>query len=169
MPKSYLIFKWVVYSLATLLLVLLQLFLLDRLAFRGLYPFLPPMLVGTVASMEGSRSGPVFALVFGLLCDLAIPGPAAGFFTLTFTLSALLSALLTEKLFSPGPTSSLVSVTLCYLITAAARAAVFLFRGHSGFSALLLIAAGEFLWSLPWLIPVYWLYRRVQRRTNIAY
>ena len=70
MPKSYLIFKWVVYSLATMLLVLLQLFVLNYIHVGGIAPFLPPMLVGAAASYEGSRASPVYALVFGLLCDL---------------------------------------------------------------------------------------------------
>ena len=67
MPKRYIIFKWVVYGFATLLLVLGQLFLLNQLELWGLFPFLPPMLVGAVASFEGSKASPVFALVFGLL------------------------------------------------------------------------------------------------------
>ena len=35
MPRSYLIFKWAVYALATLLLALLQLFVLDCVSVGG--------------------------------------------------------------------------------------------------------------------------------------
>lgn len=171
MPKSYLIFKWVVYSLATMLLVLLQLFVLNYIHVGGIVPFLPPMLVGAAASYEGSRASPVYALVFGLLCDLALTGAGvpAGFFTFVFTLAALFASLLAENLFSPGFLCSLMSVTVCYLVTALGRCAVYLHRGTASPAAVLLIAAKEYLVTLPCLIVVFLLFRQVHRRTTVDY
>lgn len=169
MPKRYILFKWIVYSLAVLLLILLQLFVLNRISILGVIPFLAPMVTGTVASLEGSRASPIFALVFGLLCDLTIAGSADGFYTLTFTLAALVASLLAENLFSPGPLCSLMSVSVCYLLTALGRLAAFLIRQQTGLSALLMTAVLEYLVTLPWLLLVYWLLRRVNLRTTIDY
>ena len=171
MPRSYFIFKWVVYSLATLLLVLLQLFVLNYISPGGITPFLPPMVVGAVASYEGSRASPVYALVFGLLCDLALTGAGApaGFFTLVFTLSALAAALLAERLFSPGLLCTLMSVTVCYLTAALGRCVYFLVRGDTALPAVLLVAVEEFLATLPCLLLVFPLVRLVHRRTTVDY
>ena len=171
MPKSYLIFKWVVYSLVTLLLVLLQLFVLNYIHIQGIVPLLPPMVVGAAASYEGSRASPVYALVFGLLCDLAFTGAGvgAGFFTFVFTLAALLSSLLAENLFSPGFLCTLMSVTVCYLATALGRCAGYLHRGTAAIPAVLLVALQEYLVTLPWIVVVFLLFRQVHRRTTVDY
>lgn len=169
MPKSYLVFKWVVYTLATLLLALVQLFVLNQVHVWGVVPFLPPMVAGVMASYEGSRASPVYALVFGLLCDLTMAGAPAGFYTFVFTLAALLAALLAENLFSPGFLCSLMSVTVCYLLTALGRCAVFLHRGAASPAAVLLTAAQEYLVTLPCLILVFLLFRQVHRRTTVDY
>ena len=63
MPRSYLIFKWAVYALATALLALVQVLLLNHLSPWGIVPFLPPMAVGVAASYEGSRASPAYAVI----------------------------------------------------------------------------------------------------------
>ena len=170
MPKSYLIFKWAVYALATLLLVLAQLFLLYHGSLWGFIPFLPPMLVGAAASYEGVRPSGVYALVFGALCDLALPGAGApaGFFTLVFTLAAVLSAALAKHLFSPGFLCTLMAVTVSYLVTALGRCAALLHWGVSP-AAALVTAAAEYLVTLPCLLGVFPLFRQVHRRTTVDY
>ena len=169
MPRSYLIFKWVVYSLCTLLLALAQLFVLNQISIAGVVPFLPPMVVGVAASYEGSRASPVYALVFGVLCDLAMAGAPARFYTLVFTLSALIASLLAENLFSPGFLCSFMSTAVCYLVTALGRCAVFLHRGTASPAAVLLEAGKEYLVTLPCLVLVFLLLRQVPRRTTVDY
>ena len=168
MPKSYIVFKWVVYTAVTAALLLLCVFCLDRLRLWGVTPFLTPMLVGVVASYEGGRASPVFALVLGVLWDLATPGGAPGFFTLAFPIAALVSALLAENLFSPGFLCSFVTTTACYFLTALGRLVILLPRG-AGAGAVLLLAGQEYLISLPWLVPVFLVYRWVHRRTSVDY
>ena len=169
MPRSYLIFKWAVYALATALLALAQLFVLNHVSLGGVFPFLPPMVVGVAASYEGSRASPVYALVFGVLCDLAMAGAPAGFYTLVFTLSALIASLLAENLFSPGFLCSFMSTAVCYLVTALGRCAVFLHRGTASPAAVLLEAGKEYLVTLPCLVLVFLLLRQVHRRTTVDY
>lgn len=167
MPKRYLVFRWCVYALATLLLSFFQLLVTDHISLLGVIPFLPPMVVGVVASYAGSRAGPVFALVYGLLCDLSGSPPAPGFFTLVFTLAALVAALMAERLFSPGFLCSLMATSVCYLLTALARLLLLAPDGSAGAGALL--AAEEFLVSLPFLLVVFPVYRWVHRKTWIEY
>ena len=86
-----------------------------------------------------------------------------------FTLAALLSSLLAENLFSPGFLCSLMSVTVCYLMTALGRCAVYLHRGTASPAAVLLMAAKEYLVTLPCLVLVFLLLRQVHRRTTVDY
>ena len=96
-PKSYTVFKWAVYALATLLFFALQGLVLDHVRVWGLTPFLYPILPAVEAMYEGPRRGPVFALVMGLFCDILIWGPFEGFYALSFTIIALISAVIGEK------------------------------------------------------------------------
>lgn len=59
-PKSYTVFKWAVYALATLLFFSLQGLVLDHVRVWGLTPFLYPILPAVEAMYEGPRRGPVF-------------------------------------------------------------------------------------------------------------
>ena len=90
-PKSYRVFKWVVYALATMLLCALQAMFFSNIRILGLTPFLYPMLPAAVAMFEGTRRGAVFALIFGVLCDLLLPAPFRGFFAIIFPVIAALS------------------------------------------------------------------------------
>ena len=80
-PKSYTVFKWAVYALATLLFFALQGLVLDHVRVWGLTPFLYPILPAVEAMYEGPRRGPVFGLCLGVVCDLLLPAPFSGFFT----------------------------------------------------------------------------------------
>ena len=166
MPKRYIVFKWVVYALATALLLQVQTWVLDYVPVWGVTAYLAPMLVGVVASYEGSLAGPLFALVFGVLWDLGTASPAAAFFTFTFTAAALTAALMAEHLFSPGFLCSQASTTVCYLITALGR---LLLLGAGAWEAGAVLALREFLVSLPLLLVVFPVYRWVHRKTTIEY
>ena len=168
MPKRYLVFKWAVYGLATLALVFLSSLLLGRLTIGGVHFLLLPMFVGVVASYEGSLASPIFALAFGFLCDLGGAGPLPGFYTFAFTLAALIAALLAQNLFSPGFLCSLVSTAVCYLICGLGRCLVHVSDG-AALPTVLLLAAKEFLISLPLLLAVFPLYRWLHRKTTVEY
>ena len=55
LPKSYVVFKWTVYALASLLLFALQSLLLSHIRVMGVTPFLYPILPAAAAMYEGSR------------------------------------------------------------------------------------------------------------------
>ena len=166
MPKRYLVFKWAVYAGAVLALLFLFRLLLEDLSLRGIHPFLLPMVAGVVASYEGSVAGPVFALVFGFFCDLGSPASPPGFYTFAFALAALVASLLAENLFSPGFLCSLASTAICYLVTALGRCLVL---SGAPLPQVLLLAAQEFLLSLPMLLGVFPLFRWLPRKTAVEY
>lgn len=169
LPKSYLVFKWTVYALATLALFALQDLLLDQIRVWGVAPFLYPILPAVVASYEGSRRGPVFALCLGVVCDLLLTGPFEGFFTIIFPVIAIFSALIAENLLAPGWLCGLVVSGLGLLLTAGARILSLLLAG-GGYPVLMLrIAVIETVISLPALLAALPLYRVIHKRCASDY
>lgn len=169
MPKRYIVFKWVVYALATLLLLLMQLCLFYHIRLWGVVPFFPPVLVGVVASYEGRSASPFFAAGFGLLCDLTTAGGVPGFCTLSFTLAALLASFMAEALFSQGFLSSAASAALCCFLTALFRVLALTAGGERALGTMCSLAAREMLVTLPLLLIVFPVCRWVHRRTTFDY
>ena len=158
LPKSYVVFKWTVYALASLLLFALQSLLLSHIRVMGVTPFLYPILPAAAAMYEGSRRGPLFALALGVVCDLLLPGPFQGFFAISFTLIALFSAMMAENFIEPG--------FLCALIVSAGG---LLLTGGEYLGLMGRIALQETLLTLPAAVVVFPLYRVIHRRCAVDY
>ncbi len=169
LPKSYLVFKWTVYALATLLLFGLQSLVLDQLHPFGLTPFLYPMLPAVAAMYEGSRRGPAFALALGVVCDLILSGPFEGFFTLVFTLIGIVSGVVAENAISPGFLCGLVVSGGALLGTAGMRILIHALSGGGYLALMAQIALGETLITLPAIVVVLPLYRVIHRRCASDY
>ena len=169
LPKSYIILKWTVYALATLLLFCLQYLVLGQVRVMGLAPFVYPILPAVVASYEGPRRGAVFGLILGLVCDQLTVGPFEGFYTLLFTLIALLSALVGENLLSPGFRCALTVSAMAMLLTNGGRILVELLRGNTHLVLMGRIALIETLITLPALLAVLPLYRVIHLRCASDY
>lgn len=169
LPKSYIVFKWTVYSLATLLLFALQHLVLNHISIFGTAPFLYPMLPALVASYEGLRRGSVFSLVLGVVCDLLIAGPFDGFFTIIFTFIGIFAALIGENVFSPGWLCGFVVSLMGLGMTAAARLILFLLAGELRPLLMGQIAITECAITLPALLIALPLYRRIHRRCAVEY
>ena len=169
MPKSYLVFKWTVYSLATLALFALQYLVLDNIQVLGLTPFLYPVLPAVAASYEGLRRGSVFALAVGLVCDLLLPGPFEGLYATAFTLAALNAALIAENLLSPGFLCGLAVSAVSLGITAGMRLAVQFLSGDGYLGLMSRMALGETLITLPAILVVVPVYRLIHDRCASDY
>ena len=89
MNQRDMFFKWLYYAGAVLLLVLVQSLVLNRISVWAVHPFLPPVIAGIMAMLEGPAEGAVFGGIFGLLCDLTMPGVIPCFYTLAFLAAAL--------------------------------------------------------------------------------
>ena len=169
LPKSYLVFKWLVYAAATLLLFALQSLVLNHVHVLGLTPFLYPMLPAVAAMYEGRRRGPVFALVLGVVCDTMLHGPFPGFFTIVFPLIALFAAVVGENFLSPGFFCGLFVSAAALLGTGGMRILVQILSGGGYLTLMARITAGETLLTLPALLAVMPLYRAIHRRCASDY
>ena len=134
--------KWTAYALACLLLLFGHELTLAHLRVWGIAPFLPPLLPAVLASMEDRLEGFVFALAFGVLCDLALTAPLPCLYTIAFPLTALLAALL----------CSLAVSTAAFVLVDLITAVTLLAGGRSELSAIALRAVQELALSLPLLI-----------------
>ena len=168
-PKSYRVFKWVMYALTTLLLCALHSMLFCNIRVLGLAPFLYPMLPAMAAMFEGSRHGAVFALVLGVLCDLLVPAPFRGFFAIIFPVIAALSGGIAGRLQSRGFLCALIVSSLGLLITGAFRMLVQILSGGRYLGLMARITLGETLLTLPALLIVLPLYRMIFRRCEADY
>lgn len=169
LPKSYLVFKWTIYSLATLLLFALQYLVLNHIHAFGVTPFLYPMLPAVLASYEGQRRGSLFALGLGVVCDLLLVGPFEGIYAISFTLTALIAALIAENLLAPGLLCGLVVSSIGLLLTGFLRIAALMLSGSHYLSLMLQTLLGEVLFSLPALLVILPLYRVIHRHCASEY
>ena len=169
MPKTYIIWKWTVYALATLALFALQYLLLNQVVVWGIRPFLYPMLPAVVSSYEGLYRGSVFSLCLGLVCDILLPGPFEGFYTVTFAVIGILSGRIGESALPSGWLCGLLVSALALLLTGGARILVQFFAGDGYLSLMGTIALQEMLLTLPALVVVLPLYRRIFRKLPNEY
>ena len=135
--------KWTAYALACLLLLFGHELTLAHLRVWGIAPFLPPLLPAVLASMEDRLEGFVFALAFGVLCDLALTAPLPCLYTIAFPLTALLAALIARSVLQPGILCSLAVSTAAFVLVDLITAVTLLAGGRSELSAIALRAVQE--------------------------
>lgn len=140
--------KWTAYALACLLLLFGHELTLAHLRVWGIAPFLPPLLPAVLASMEDRLEGFVFALAFGVLCDLALTAPLPCLYTIAFPLAALIA----RSVLQPGILCSLAVSTAAFVLVDLITAVTLLAGGRSELSAIALRAVQELALSLPLLI-----------------
>ena len=78
------VYKWLSYTLVSLLFILVQCFGLVHLRVWGVHPFIFPVLVSTVAALETAHESAIYTLALGLLMDLTMPGVLPCFYTVAF-------------------------------------------------------------------------------------
>ena len=169
LPKSYLAFKWIIYSLATLLMCGLQSLILCHIRVLSITPFLYPIIPAVAAMYEGPKRGALYALVFGLFCDLLLPAPFTGFFVILFPLIGLLAASIAGNMLSPGFFCALLVSALGLTITGGARVLLQFLSGGEHLVLMAWVALMEALLSLPALVVIFPLYRAIHRRCAADY
>jgi rod shape-determining protein MreD len=161
--RSETFIRWALFGAVTLLLLLLQGFVLQFVTIWGVMPFLYPVLVAVLAMWEGSVPGAVYGLVLGLLCDLTLPGPIPCLYTLIFPLVGLFAAVLSKSWLPAGFWCSLVVSVLAFVLTDAAHVVLLAARGHAAWSAAALTAGKETLATLLFVPVVYLVFRSIHR------
>ena len=167
LARSATIFKWILYALAGLVWMLFQTAVLQRFSLWGVIPFLYPLIAALPATFEGSAAGTVYALAAGVLCDLLLPSPIPCFYTLIFPLVGLSAGLLSQSLIPAGYLCSAVASLPAYLLTGVFHCIVLWATGHAAWTAGLSVTLRELCVSLPWSLPMAWLFRKVYRRVHI--
>ena len=166
LARNETIFKWLLYALATLLCVLVQGLVLQRVSIWGVIPFLYPLLPAVLATYEGPTAGTVYSLAVGVLCDSLLPGPIPCFYTLVFPLLGLCGALISQSLLPAGFLCSLVVSAIGFLMTDVFHCFLLWAAGRSVWSTGLFLMLREFCVTAVWTLPVTLLFSAVFRRTR---
>ena len=167
LARSATIIKWVLYALAGLACTVVQAAVLQRFTLWGVIPFLYPLIAALPATFEGPAAGTVYALAAGVLCDLLLPSPIPCFYTLIFPLVGLSAGLLSQSLILAGYLCSAAASLPAYLLTGVFHCIVLWATGHAAWTAGLSVTLRELCVSLPWSLPMAWLFRKVYRRVHI--
>ena len=161
------VIKWLAYSVAAALLLSLNELLLRSVTVMGVHLFLPPLLAAVVATMEDTRPSVIFGAVFGLLCDLAIPGTFPCLYTLAFTAAALTASLMAKSVVQPGPLCSLIVTGLAFVYVDALNMLALSIRSGAALRPMLLLSVQETLLSCLLLAAVYPTLTFVHRRFTL--
>ncbi len=167
LARNETIFKWLLYAAATLLCLLVQGALLQRLVLWGVIPFLYPLLAAIPATFEGPFAGTVFSLCVGVACDLLLPGPIPCLCTLVFPLVGLCAGLLSQSLLPAGFLCSLLSSVAAFALTDGFRCFLLWMQGKAAWEAGAMVSLREFCVTAPLIIPLTLLYRSVFRRVSL--
>lgn len=154
------LFKWTAYALCAAVLLFLRALLLGELTVWGVLPFLPPVILACVASLEESPSAAVFGIAFGAFCDLVFPAPLPCLYTLAFTVSAVLTAILAKSVIQGGFLRALAGTLLTFILLALLNMLALPARGN--LPAMVSLAAREMLVSCL-LLVCYPLFAAIRR------
>ena len=165
MTKRDTIMKWVTYAVVLLVTCLLQLLLADRLPVFGVRPLLLPLCAVLVGVLEGPYAGTGFGLCVGIVSLITVYGTPTLillFLPCLGMLSGLIGEYVIQSRFLASLLSALIGLTCIELYHVLLR----LLRDGVPLLRLLPIALPELLYSLLWLIPIYFLFRWASRRVE---
>lgn len=167
LARNETIFKWTLYAAATALCFLLQSFVLQRFTVLGVIPFIYPVVVAVLATLEGPFAGTVFAIAVGVGCDVLLPGIFPCLYTLLFPLAGLCAALISLNWLPAGYLCSLATSAIAFFMTGLAQCVLLLVRGKAAWATGLSVCLRELLVSAALIFPVTILFRWVFRRTHL--
>lgn len=155
----------VLYGLYLLLFLLLQNVVFSHIAPLGVRAMFIPALVVGVAEFEGGRTGCVFGLVAGIVCDLFFASQRV-LFTILFPLIGFGVGLLTDFFLNRRFFAyAVLSAAALFLSAFAQMFSMLFFMGQNSF-ALWWTAILQTLWSLPFIPLAYYLCKVFPWRSN---
>lgn len=166
MARSELIYRWILYAAATLLAVVIQSFILNHVSIWGVHPFLPPLFVAIITSLEGRKQSVCYAAIFGLLCDLTIQAVIPCFYTLAFVAITLVSALVAKKVIVPGFVCSIIVSALGLFLMDLLNIAFLTSGDGVVVSSAMSLTGREILVSVIFVLLVHPLLLRVHQKTT---
>lgn len=159
--------RWGAYALASFALLFAHSMTFAHLRVWGIAPFLPPLLPAVIASMEERMESVIFALCFGILCDLTLAAPLPCLYTVSFPVAALLASFLAESVLQPGPLCSLAVSAAAFVTEDVLVGAALLIAGRATAAAVVLCAMREAALSLPMLLVCHPVLAFVHRRFTL--
>ena len=167
LARNETIFKWTLYAMATVLCLVLQSMVFQRLTLWGVIPFLYPLLAAIPATYEAPVPATIFALCVGVACDALLPAPIPCFYTLIFPLVGLAASLLSESVLPAGFLCSLAASAAAFLMVGLFHCILLWMTEKAAWSSGLYLMLRELLVTLPLSFPVTLLYRAVFLRTHL--
>lgn len=161
MTRRAVVQKWILYSLCTLALVLVQSLLLVRVQVWGVHPFLLPAIAVIPVTLERDEGALLFSVFFGLACDLLTP--VAGlpcFYALAFLVSGGLAWLLSGRVVA-GLVCSLAAAASALVVCGVLHLAVLAGSQSVDVTAAAVLAGKEAALSLPLTVLVHYPFRRI--------
>lgn len=157
------IFRILTHAFVLLILYVLQMMIFSRLRIFTVAPLILPLAVVGVALFEGPSWGGFFGLAAGILSDSAFFNSVI-LFTVLLTATGMGVGLLSTYLLSRGfPSYLLCSAAALILIAFFQLFPLLVFHRQSP-SALFFVAQIQTLYSLAFVVPLYYLARGVGRR-----
>lgn len=167
LTRRDIIIKWSSYAVASLLLVLFYALVLRGVKVLGVSMFLPPLLVGIVASLEDTRPAVIFGLAVGVLCDLTVAGTFPSVYTLAFTAAALCCSLLAKSVLQPGLLCSFAVTALTFLFADTLNILALWLKSRAAFLSMASVALRETLASCLLLLICHPVLLRLHRKFTL--
>ena len=158
--------KWLIYGLALLPVWFLEVYVLSRISFFGVSPTLLPLAAITVAVLEGGAPGAGFGLAVGVICD-AVYG-TNGAMTLSLTILGAAAGITAQYLVRKNLVGSIICSAAGLFIIELFRVGWRLLFQVADLTALLKVAAPEFLFSIIFTPLIYAIFHWVWSRTQFA-
>ena len=152
LTRRDIIIKWSTYAAVSLALLFFCGLTLRGVRVLGVTMFLPPLLVGVVASLEDTPSAVIYALACGFFCDLTIPGTFPCLYTLAFTAAALACSRLAKSVLQRGIVCSVAVTALTFFCVDALNMLALFFTARAPLTAMASVALRETLVSCPLLL-----------------
>ena len=167
LTRAELTFKWSLYGLTALLFFLIQGLFLRRLTFWGVMPFLYPLAAVIPATYENSFSGIVFSLCAGMVCDWLLPGSVPCLHTLAFPLAGCIAGYISRRALPAGLLCSLLAAGIVFALLGAFHCLHLAAIGRAAWTDAMWTQIREFLITLPWVLPVSFLFQCVKDRVRL--
>ena len=156
--------RGVIYAAVLVVFLSLQNVVFSHITVFGIHSMFMPALVAACALMEGAERGGYFGLAAGILCDLFYASQSM-LFTLLFPILGFLIGLLADFYLNRRFFCYAIFAALALFISAVAQIFSLLLAGQSA-GRLWLIAVGQTLWSLPFIVPCYYVCKLIPRRSG---
>ncbi|MCD8146778.1 MAG: rod shape-determining protein MreD [Clostridiales bacterium] len=155
--------KWGIYALSYLVMYFIKICILNRIPIYGALPELAPLVVAAVGCYEGSLGGALYGLGVGFFCS-AVYFRGGTMMIPICTVTGVLAGLTTRRQIG----KNFLGVVLCgamgVLVLEGARVFYYYTFGGNDMETLLRIAVPEGLYSLVFVIPIYFVYAAIYQR-----